>query len=391
MGCRRRHHRRTARSRDRPVAVLPRQPSADLLHLDRGNRHLGCGDRWRPRRVPRGRPPRRARRVRRRRGRSGSRAPLRHRPDRRHHQRRAPRDRMHASRRPLRRLHLSPRSRRAGAARAGPPRRRLRHELGPVRRGADAVAASLHRSLAGWRDLLDLGAALRDRPLPPWLPPDRRSDLRIRAATGPDHRGPCVRCRGHGAVPPHDALAPADAYFRGLIDLPFDPNLHVGSLSFAWHSIFSLVGMIVGSFVSFRAARYLIRDDRIYPFAIAVVLGGLLGARVAHVLDNWNVYAPRPLELFAFWNGGIGTAGAPVGSTITGFLAARRLRLPLGFMFDISVIGIALGEAIGRIGDIINGEHHAIACSGLPWCVRYTNPATLGQTEYVHPVAAYDG
>ena len=141
--------------------------------------------------------------------------------------------------------------------------------------------------------------------------------------------------------------------------------------------------MIVGSFISFRAARYLIRDDRIYPFAIAVVLGGLLGARVAHVLDNWNVYAPHPLELFAFWNGGIGTTGAPVGSTIAGFIAARRLRLPLGFMFDISVIGIAVGEAIGRIGDIINGEHHAIACSGLPWCVRYTNPATLGQTDSI--------
>ena len=149
--------------------------------------------------------------------------------------------------------------------------------------------------------------------------------------------------------------------------------------------------MIVGSFVSFRAARYLIRDDRIYPFAIAVVIGGLVGARVAHVLDNWNVYAAHPADVLAFWNGGIGTTGAPVGSTVAGLLAARRLRLPLGFMFDISVIGIALGEAIGRIGDIINGEHHAVACSGLPWCVRYTNPATLGQADYVHPVAAYDG
>ncbi len=149
--------------------------------------------------------------------------------------------------------------------------------------------------------------------------------------------------------------------------------------------------MIAGSIVSFRAARYFVRDDRIYPFAIAVVVGGLIGARVAHVLDNWNVYAARPLDVLAFWNGGIGTTGAPVGSTIAGFLVARRLRLPVGFMFDISVIGIALGEAIGRIGDIINGEHHAIACSGLPWCVRYTHPATLGQTDSVHPVAAYDG
>jgi phosphatidylglycerol:prolipoprotein diacylglycerol transferase len=149
--------------------------------------------------------------------------------------------------------------------------------------------------------------------------------------------------------------------------------------------------MIVGSIVSFRAARYLVRDDRIYPFAIAVVIGGLIGARVAHVLDNWNVYAPRPLDVLAFWNGGIGTTGAPIGSSISGYLAARRLRLPMGFMFDIAVIGIALGEAIGRIGDVINGEHHAVACSGLPWCVRYTHPATLGQIDYVHPVAAYDG
>lgn len=149
--------------------------------------------------------------------------------------------------------------------------------------------------------------------------------------------------------------------------------------------------MIVGSTVSFRCARYLVKDDRIYPFAIAVVLGGLLGARIAHVADNWEIYETRPLEMLAFWSGGIGTMGAPIGSTIAGFIAARVLRLPVGFMFDVSVIGIALGEAIGRIGDIINGEHHAVACSGLPWCVRYTHPATLGQAEYVHPVAAYDG
>jgi phosphatidylglycerol:prolipoprotein diacylglycerol transferase len=149
--------------------------------------------------------------------------------------------------------------------------------------------------------------------------------------------------------------------------------------------------MIAGSVVSFRAARYLVADERIYPFAIAVVVGGLVGARAAHVLDNWSIYAARPADVLAFWNGGIGTTGAPIGSTIAGFIAARWLRLPLGFMFDISVIGIALGEAIGRIGDIINGEHHAVGCYGLPWCVRYTHPATLGQTDYVHPVAAYDG
>jgi phosphatidylglycerol:prolipoprotein diacylglycerol transferase len=129
----------------------------------------------------------------------------------------------------------------------------------------------------------------------------------------------------------------------------------------------------------------------VYPFAIAVVIGGLLGARAAHVTDNWSIYAADPLRALQFWSGGIGTMGAPIGSSIAGFLAARALRLPMGFMFDISVIGIALGEAIGRIGDIINGEHHSIACAGLPWCVRYTHPSTLGQSTSVHPIGLYDG
>jgi len=148
--------------------------------------------------------------------------------------------------------------------------------------------------------------------------------------------------------------------------------------------------MLAGAFVSIRCARYLVRDERIYPFAIAVVVGGLVGARIAHVTDNWSLYENDPLRALQFWSGGIGTMGAPIGATISGYLAARRLRLPIGFMFDISVIGIALGEAVGRIGDIINGEHHSVPCVDLAWCVRYTHPNTLGQSTSVHPIGAYD-
>ncbi len=176
-----------------------------------------------------------------------------------------------------------------------------------------------------------------------------------------------------------------------LIELPFDPDLTVGSIRVAWHSLFAFIAMLVGGFVSIRCARYLVRDERIYPFAIAVVLGGLVGARIAHVTDNWSLYASDPVRSLQFWTGGIGTMGAPIGASIAGYLAARRLRLPLGFMFDISVVGIALGEAIGRIGDVINGEHHSVPCADLPWCVRYTHPSTLGQSTSVHPIGAYDG
>jgi phosphatidylglycerol:prolipoprotein diacylglycerol transferase len=166
--------------------------------------------------------------------------------------------------------------------------------------------------------------------------------------------------------------------------------LALGPLRISWHSLFSLVGMLAGSWLSFRLARRLVPEERIYPFAIAVVLGGLIAARLGHIADNWPYYGAHPDQLPAFWNGGVAVAAAPIGSAIGGWVSAKRLRLPVGFLFDITVIGIVLGEAIGRLGDIINGEHHAVACSGLAWCVRYTHPATLGQREPVHPVVAYD-
>lgn len=175
-----------------------------------------------------------------------------------------------------------------------------------------------------------------------------------------------------------------------MIEIPFDPDLHIGGFRVAWHSVFSFVALVVGSQVSFACARYLVRDQRIYPFALAVVIGGLISARLGHVADNWPRYAADPTQIVAFWNGGIAVTAAPIGSAIAGLVAAKRLRLPVGFLFDISVIGITLGEAIGRIGDVINGEHHSIPCAPPAICIRYTHPATLGQAELVHPVVAYD-
>src|SRR5258708_4822257 len=103
--------------------------------------------------------------------------------------------------------------------------------------------------------------------------------------------------------------------------------------------------MVVGGGLSIRLSRYLVRDARVYPFAIAVIVGGLVAARAAHVVDNWSSYGGDIVKMISFSGGGIATMGAPIGSTVAGYLACRWLRLPLGFMFDITVIGIALGEA----------------------------------------------
>ena len=61
-----------------------------------------------------------------------------------------------------------------------------------------------------------------------------------------------------GAVPNQGA------HHGGVVDLPFDPVLAVGPVRIAWHSLWSLVGMGAGSWVSFRLARRLVKDERIH-------------------------------------------------------------------------------------------------------------------------------
>jgi phosphatidylglycerol:prolipoprotein diacylglycerol transferase len=49
-----------------------------------------------------------------------------------------------------------------------------------------------------------------------------------------------------------------------------------------------------------------------------------------------------------------------------------------------------IGLAIGRIGDVINGEHHGTPTTA-PWGVQYVNPDTLGEPgKVVHPEVAYE-
>src|SRR2546428_11988387 len=59
-------------------------------------------------------------------------------------------------------------------------------------------------------------------------------------------------------------------------------------------------------------------------------------------------------------------------------------------MSDAGGPAAMIGLAIGRIGDIINGEHHGSPTT-LPWGVEYVNPNTLGEPgKFVHPEAAYE-
>jgi phosphatidylglycerol:prolipoprotein diacylglycerol transferase len=176
-----------------------------------------------------------------------------------------------------------------------------------------------------------------------------------------------------------------------MISIPLDPNIHLGPITLAWHGIFTAVGIFVGVWLPLRLVRARISDQVATSIATWGVVGGIAGARAVHVIDQWSYYAAHPEQILAIWTGGIAIWGAAVGGVLGGLVVGIRNRLPIGFGADAAAPGIALGFAVGRIGDIINGEHHAVACEPpLGICVGYTHPDTLGQVGPVHLVVAYD-
>jgi phosphatidylglycerol---prolipoprotein diacylglyceryl transferase len=143
-----------------------------------------------------------------------------------------------------------------------------------------------------------------------------------------------------------------------LIHVTIDPLIaQLGPFQLGWHGIFSTLALVVGVWVGlWRAAQLELPIDPLMTGIGWAVAGGVVGARLFHVLDHLPYYSERPLEAFAIWQGGIAVYGGFVGGVLAGAVAARLLGVPVWPALDAGALGMLVGQAVGRIGCTINGD-----------------------------------
>jgi len=182
------------------------------------------------------------------------------------------------------------------------------------------------------------------------------------------------------------------------IKIGLDPQLfEVAGIQITWHGLFTAVGVIAGVGVAAMFGRRAgFNEDAIYNVALALVIGGIIGARALYVIENWSVFDDSIGDIFAVNTGGISIYGALIGGTLGALGYALVSRLPnIPQAADIASMGGIIGMAVGRIGDVINGEHFAKS-TDLPWGVSYTNansPSYLrfgGPDVVQHPAVGYE-
>src|SRR3989442_3449051 len=179
-------------------------------------------------------------------------------------------------------------------------------------------------------------------------------------------------------------------YLAIVIDL--DPNLfRLGPVLITWHGVFSVLGILAAA----RLGLWVLGKDKVDVRNGAdgvtwMVVLGLVGARALYVWENFKFFAGQPLHIFFLTEGGISQWGGLFGAIAGAYIWARRAHFSFWKVIDAGGPAAMIGLAVGRIGDVINGEHHGTP-TNLPWGVEDVNPSTLGQPGgVVPPEVAYE-
>lgn len=218
-----------------------------------------------------------------------------------------------------------------------------------------------------------------------------------------------------------------------MVEIDIGPNLFSsGDFVLSWHGFFSFIAVATAVILVGRWARFkgVLADD-IYSIAVWGIIGGMIGARIVHVVDQWSpLYQDNPYQIIAIWRGGIALWGGLLGGFVAATAAtvimnrfrtdkraqierrlkqaksederetleeelARNQHLPVGAIADLTAPALLLVQTIGRLGDIVNGEHCAKAADfflGFIWTNLKTD-ATIcdnGVGVSVQPVIAYE-
>lgn len=133
--------------------------------------------------------------------------------------------------------------------------------------------------------------------------------------------------------------------------------LDLGFIQIYWYSICLFAGMLAASFVIYREAkRRGIDDDTLINLTFSTILFGIIGARLYYVIFNFPYYSKHPLEILEIWNGGLAIHGGLLFGLISIISNCKKKRISVMRMLDIIVVGLILGQAIGRWGNFFNSE-----------------------------------
>jgi len=169
--------------------------------------------------------------------------------------------------------------------------------------------------------------------------------------------------------------------------------LQIGPIAIYWYGVLIVIGALAAAYIAARQAEFKGDDpEHVWNALLLCLFGGVIGARLYHVVSSLNYYLAHPGEIFGLRMAGFGIYGAVAGGALGLFIYTRRHGLSFLRWADYTAPGLALAQAIGRWGNFFNQELYGNP-TNLPWGI-YIAPENrlpqFAQYTHFHPTFLYE-
>ena len=134
-------------------------------------------------------------------------------------------------------------------------------------------------------------------------------------------------------------------------------HITIFCFSIAFYGIIIGIGMLLGITLAARdAEKRGIGEDTIYDFALLGIVFGVIGARLYYVFFRWDNYRGNLLEILNLRAGGLAIYGGVIGGILSLMVYCRRKKQNFLNLADSLILGVLVGQILGRWGNFFNAE-----------------------------------
>ena len=153
-------------------------------------------------------------------------------------------------------------------------------------------------------------------------------------------------------------------------------GITIGNCNIACYGISIACGMVGGLLLARWQAKRSGQDPELYSdFALIAIPCSVIGARLYSVAFEWDDYKNNLLQIFNLRNGGLAIYGGVIVAFLSVFIYAKVKKINSFVLLDTGIVGLILGQLVGRWGNFFNRE-----CFG-----KYTNSLFAMQIPVVEP------
>ena len=171
--------------------------------------------------------------------------------------------------------------------------------------------------------------------------------------------------------------------------------IDLGFIQIYWYSLMIALGILVAVALILREGkRKNIEEEFLVNLIFYAIILAIVGARLYYVLFNLDYYSNHIIEIFEIWNGGLAIHGGMLAGGLFCIYYCKKHGYKLLEILDIVVVGLIIGQAIGRWGNFFNQEAYGGIVSleflkGLHLPEFIINGMKIG-ANYHHPTFLYE-